>query len=175
MRSPRATTVLTYGVLSLAGVFSFSLPDSLVPTIIGVVQAPPDTIELAGIIHDFTVAHPDFDVIPAAGLGHYAGNVGLDLGADGHPVFVGNGFRVDTQWTDAASRPIAPHIYQPEASVFVVSAPAFSNGAFADTYDSSIGPYGGANVGPPPTFVTGSTMPVLTEPVGLPPLIDQIV
>ena len=175
MRSPRATTVLTYGILSLAGVFSFSLPNSLVPTSIGVVQAPPDTIELAGIIHDFTQGHADFDVIPAAGLGHYAGNVGLDLGADGRPVFVGAGFRVDTQWTDAASRPIAPHLYQSGAPVFVVSAPTVNNGAFSDTYDSSIGPYGGANVGDEPTFVTGSTMPVLTEPVGLPPLIDQII
>ena len=175
MRSPRATTVLTYGILSLAGVFSFSLPESLVSTSIGVVQAPPDEIRLAGTIRDFTAAHPDFDVVPAAGLGHYAGNVGLALGADGHPVFVGNGFRVDTQWTDAASRPIAPHIYQPVAPVFVVSAPTVNNGAFSDTYDSSIGPYGGANVGDEPTFVTGSTMPVLTEPVGLPPLIDQVV
>ncbi len=175
MRSPRVTTVLTYGILSLAGIFSFSLPVSLVPTSIGVVQAPPDEIRLAGTIRDFMISHPDFDVIPAAGLGHYAGNVGLDLGADGHPVFVGNGFRVDTQWTDAASRPIAPHIFMPGAAVFVVNAPTVNNGAFADTYDSSIGPYGGANVGPPPTFVTGSTMPVLTEPVGLPPLIDEIV
>ncbi|MEE9295516.1 MAG: fibro-slime domain-containing protein [Phycisphaerae bacterium] len=175
MRSPRATTVLTYGILSLAGVFSFSLPESLVPTSTGVVQAPPDEIRLAGTIRDFMISHPDFDVIPAAGLGHYAGNVGLALGADGHPVFVGNGFRVDTQWTDAASRPIAPHIYQSGAPVFVVSEPTVTNGAFSDTYDSSIGPYGGANVGAEPTFVTGSAMPVLTEPVGLPPLIDQVV
>ncbi|MCH7849794.1 MAG: fibro-slime domain-containing protein [Planctomycetes bacterium] len=175
MRSPRATTVLTYGILSLAGVFSFSLPASLVPTSAGLFQAPPDEIRLAGTIRDFTAAHPDFDVIPAAGLGHYAGNVAVALSADGRPVFVGAGFRVDTQWTDAASRPIAPHIYQTGASVFVVSAPTVSNGAFSDTYDSSNGPYGGANVGPEPTFITGSTMPVLTEPVGLPPLIDQLV
>ncbi len=175
MRSPRATTVLTYGILSLAGVFSFSLPESLVSTSIGVVQAPPDEIRLAGTIRDFTAAHPDFDVVPAAGLGHYAGNVGVALGADGQPVFVGAGFRVDTQWTDAASRPIAPHIYQPGAPVFVVSAPTVSNGAFSDTYDSSLGPYSAGNVGPEPTFVTGSTMPVLTEPVGLPPLIDEVV
>ncbi|MCH8823982.1 MAG: fibro-slime domain-containing protein [Planctomycetes bacterium] len=176
MSSQRVTTVLTYGVLSLVGIFSFSLPDSLLPKAQGLLQAPPpDTIDLAGIINDFTKGHADFDVIPAEGLGHYAGNIALALGANERPVFVGGGFRVDTQWKDAASRAIAPHIYQSGAMVFVVSAPTINNGAYTDTYQSSLGIYGGANVGAEPTFVTGSTMPVLTEPVGLPPLIDQII
>ena len=175
MSSQRVTTVLTYGVIALAGIFSFSLPDSLLPTSQGLLQAPPpDTIYLGGIINDFTQGHADFDVIPAEGLGHYAGNIAPALGADERPVFVGTGFRVDTQWTDAASLAIAPHIYHSDVMVSVVSAPSFSNGAFADTYQSSLGPYGGANIGAAPTFITGSTMPVLTEPVGLPPLIDTV-
>lgn len=36
MRSPRAKTVLTYVILSLAGVFSFLLPESVVPITVGV-------------------------------------------------------------------------------------------------------------------------------------------
>ena len=138
-------------------------------------QAPPDSVELGGIVRDFSATHPDFDVVPAGGYGHYAGNVGFALSAGNTPVFQGNGFRVDTQWTDAASRPIAPHLYRAGDEVFVVSAPTVNNGAFSDTDDSSIGPYGGANVGVEPTYVTSSFMPVLTEPVGLPPLIDQVV
>ena len=37
-----------------------------------------------------------------------------------------------------------------------------------DTFNSMLGPYGGGNVGPAPTFQSGSTMPSVTPPGGLP-------
>lgn len=112
MRSTRVTTVLTYGILSLAGVFSFLLPESLVPTSIGVVQAPPDTIEVAGIVRDFTDEHPDFNVTPGNGYGHYMGNIARDLDDRGKPVFVGGGFKVKQPWRDGLHNgKIADFIY----------------------------------------------------------------
>lgn len=37
---------------------------------------------------------------------------------------------------------------------------------YVDTYDPSVGPYGGDNVYGPPTFTTGNDMPVFTAPTG---------
>ena len=174
MRSPRVTTVLTYGILSLAGVFSFSLPRSLVPTSTGVVQAPPDTIDLAGIVRDFTAAHPDFDVVPAEGLGHYAGNIALQLGADNQPAFVGSGFKVVSQWKDLDSNNIAPHLNQSGAAIPLANAPDVEGGSGLDTWNSAIGPYGGANVGPAPVFKLGSTMPSITVPTNVGPNLGDV-
>ncbi len=53
-------------------------------------QAPPsDQVVLTGFARDFLGSHPDFDVAPpAAGNGHYAGNVSQLLGVDGAPLQV---------------------------------------------------------------------------------------
>ena len=37
---------------------------------------------------------------------------------------------------------------------------------YVDTYDPSVGPYGGDNVFGPPTFTTGNKMPVFSSPTG---------
>src|SRR5262245_8467108 len=72
----------------------------------------PDTVQLYGVARDFLKSHPDFEVTPATGLGHYAGNIALTLGAGYVPTFVGNGFKVATEWRNSAGKPIAPHLYQ---------------------------------------------------------------
>ncbi|MCP3905051.1 MAG: fibro-slime domain-containing protein [Planctomycetes bacterium] len=69
------------------------------------------TIHVTGIVRDFHAAHPDFDVVPAAGAGHYAGMVPLRLEAPGaDPTFTGGGHKVLTSATDAQGRTIAPHL-----------------------------------------------------------------
>jgi fibro-slime domain-containing protein len=78
--------------------------------------APPDNLQLTGIVRDFlgrtdgdvdgVSAHPDFQRQPASGFGHYMGNIDTRLGSDMKPVFVGGGFKVGSQWQDAAGRPI---------------------------------------------------------------------
>ena len=76
----------------------------------------PEEIRLGGIIRDFRErnaqgGHPDFERQPDHGFGHYAGNIGSLLGDDGKPVFTGNGYKVNSQWKDSQSRPIAPQLY----------------------------------------------------------------
>ena len=87
----------------------------------------PSLIIMPGIVRDFQRAHPDFDVTPSGGFGHYANNVALNLGADGKPVFAGTGFRVDGQWTDQKNQPIAPHLFLSASTIFVDSAPSLNN------------------------------------------------
>lgn len=103
MSSQRVTTVLTYGVIALAGIFSFSLPDSLLPTSKGMLQAGPPTLYVHCIVRDFKADHPDFDTTPGNGNGHYMGNIATTLDADNKPVFTGGGFKVDTQWREGTN------------------------------------------------------------------------
>ncbi len=78
--------------------------------------APPSTLELTGVVRDFlgrsdgTVSgvsgHPDFQLQPSSGFGHYMGNIATELDEDMKPVFLGGGFKVSRQWQDAEGRPI---------------------------------------------------------------------
>ena len=54
----------------------------------------PDVIRVPGTVRDFQTSHPDFNVTPVGGPGHYAGNVGVTIGANQRPVFAGPGFKV---------------------------------------------------------------------------------
>ncbi len=127
---------------------------------------PPDVVSLTGTIRDFKKNHVDFNITGLAG--HYAMNVALDLGAEDRPTFRGTGFRVDTQWRDGVSNPIAPHLYGGGVGlVKLASAPTIGGGTTVDTWDSSVGPYGGGNVGPAPGFYDGAEMPVVTVPPDL--------
>ena len=130
---------------------------------------PPETIKLSGIVRDFKRAHPDFNVTPADGLGHYADNIDLALGADGRPNFVGNGFKVATQWTNSGSQPIPPHLYWGGGvgNVLLVNDPVIDNNPTLDTWDSTQGPYDESSAGPL-ELVTGADMPAVTVPTGLP-------
>ncbi len=109
MRSLRVTTVLTYGVHSLAGVFSFSLPKSVVPSSAGLVQAPADVMRFSGVIHDFASSHPDFDITDPAAVGHFVGNVGLTLARNRRPAYTDSGHKVTSEWHDKDGNQIAPY------------------------------------------------------------------
>ncbi len=138
---------------------------------------PPDTIELSGTARDFRRSHPDFDVVPIGGPGHYAGNIGLNAGPGERPVFGGGGFKVADQWLNSSAQPIPPHLYASGGSagvVLLVDAPGIHGNATFDTWDSSLGPYGGTNVGPPPVVQTGSTMPVIALPTNLGPSVGNL-
>jgi fibro-slime domain-containing protein len=75
-------------------------------------EETPATISVTGILRDFPAAHPDFNVVPASGYGHYCGNVATELDADGKPVFTGDGFRVAREWRDSSGRQIAWCLYE---------------------------------------------------------------
>ncbi|MCH7792813.1 MAG: fibro-slime domain-containing protein [Planctomycetes bacterium] len=123
---------------------------------------------LRGTVRDFRPDHPDFGI--AATGGHFAGNVGLSLAGQTRPTLSQAGFLVSSQWRDERADPIAPHLFNSGAvGVNVVSAPTFDNKSFADTYDPTVGAYGGGNVGSAPAFPTGSLMPTINAPtLGVP-------
>ncbi len=131
----------------------------------------PTTIMLSGVVRDFQRAHPDFDVLPIGGPGHYANNVALTIGPSSDPVFGGGGFKVATQWENAGDHEIAPHMYIAGGSgpgvVLLVEDPEIFPNAIQDTWDSSEGPYSPG--GPPPTYVVGAKMPDISAPTGLGP------
>jgi fibro-slime domain-containing protein len=127
---------------------------------------PVGAMPLTGILRDYRAGHPDFDIAP--GGGHYAGNVAEQLGADRRPVYTGAGYRVVTSWRDAGGDPIAPHLFNrmaspPECAIYPgITADGFvdiNNQARVDSFDSRIGPYGGANVGDDALVATNATGP----------------
>lgn len=113
MSSQRITTILTYSVLLFACMISFSLPQFL-PSISNAATAEggkPTYILVAGIVRDFSSDHPDFDVTPGNGYGHYMGNIRRFLDKDGKPVFRGGGFKVRKEWHDKDSNKICYTLY----------------------------------------------------------------
>jgi fibro-slime domain-containing protein len=123
---------------------------------------------LTGIARDFSAGHPDFDVMPSGGFGHYAGNVGATLGPDRRPVFTGAGARVTGEALDSAGNPIAPHLANsfslpPNSSCYTIPDLAadgqvrINNQSRVDSFDSRLGPYGGGNVGAAGSIGTNST------------------
>jgi fibro-slime domain-containing protein len=138
------------------------------PTTVAQVE---EGVILVGVVRDFRTDHPDFNVSPALGPGHVAGNVETHLGLGGTPELgPWYGFSVADQWTNSDANPIAPHMYWvgPGATVPVDQAPTIDNKSYADTWDPSLGPYGGVNVGPAPDFVVGADMPTVFVPTNLP-------
>ena len=157
--------------LAIAGLISFAA----VPY---AASAPlPETVDLSGVVRDFRRSHPDFNAVPVGGFGHYAGNIALTLGPQEQPDFAGGGFKVESQWRDSATRPMAPHLFKSGVDADVVQLaddPDIHQNATVDTWDSSDGPYGGSNVGPAPTFEVGAPMPVILEPGGLGPNVGDL-
>ncbi|MHC5114657.1 MAG: DUF7305 domain-containing protein, partial [Planctomycetota bacterium] len=143
-----------------------------------VTASDPNLIFLTGTVRDFHATHPDFDVVPLGGYGHFADNLQPSLVSTVPVIKAAPGYRVDTQWRDSSSRPIPPHLASVTSgggsTVPVVSGPSFDNAGYADTFDSSVGPYGGANVGPAPSFAMGSSMPSVTAPAGMPSRVDSV-
>lgn len=99
-------------------------------------QAPPTTIDLYGIVRDFAPDHPDFDVTPGNGFGHYMGNIDTELDDDGKPVFVGGGFKVSSEWRDSNSKKICYTLYDSDRGDNEGSAGGTDNGAItsAETF-----------------------------------------
>ncbi|UCD75248.1 MAG: fibro-slime domain-containing protein [Phycisphaerales bacterium] len=107
MRSPKTVRIMTYTLLSIAAIVLLSLPKkaTLLRALGG--ERYPDVVVLRGIVRDFVEDHPDFDVVPGNGYGHYCGNIATTLGEDQKPVFVGGGSRVSREWRDAGGNEIA--------------------------------------------------------------------
>ena len=66
---------------------------TLLLSTIGLVTSPataqaPTVIIMPGIIRDFQRAHPDFDITPSGGYGHYAGNIAMTISASQTPVSI---------------------------------------------------------------------------------------
>ena len=162
-------TWLGLGVISVVAILLAQ------PLAVGAMQAPPpDVVHITGNLRDFQRDHVDFNVVPSGGYGHYALLVDLDIGVGDKPAFRGTGFRVDSQWRDGSARPIAPHLYAGgNGMVMLASAPRIGGAATVDTWDSDVGPYGGANVGPAPNFYVGAEMPVVTVPPDLEAMANQ--
>jgi fibro-slime domain-containing protein len=76
---------------------------------------PADTITLIGVVRDFEPDHPDFDVTPPEGYGHYMWNVATTMNDRGRPVYVGGGYKVFSQAHDAQGRPICWTLCDPGA------------------------------------------------------------
>jgi len=97
---------------------------SLILAVAGAAAAPqsapaeagaPDTITLSGVVRDFQErtalgGHPDFELPSGVSSGHWVGNVAHFLSADGKPVYIGAGRRVDSAFRDADGRSVAPHL-----------------------------------------------------------------
>ena len=178
MSSSKTTTILTYGLLAGAAGVAFLLPASLGPRH-GIASPAPSQVDIAqleGFIRDFTSSHPDFNTTASAGNGHYAGNIALGLGSDERPVFTANGSKVIMQWNDRNGHNIAPHMYMnifgDPGKIPVSQLPSGPSHGLLDTYDSSIGPYGGTNQGPAPTHVI-APMPAVVIPWSVSGLTNQ--
>lgn len=125
LKNTKVTTIVTYSLLGVAAAAPFVLPDDLVIPSLHAAElgdTPPSVIELTGIVRDFKEwnepgGHIDFDkdgradsLMGCDGV-IWCGNVDTTLGADGKPVFTGNGFAVTKQWTDSGGRPICYTLY----------------------------------------------------------------
>ena len=96
-----------------------------------------DTITLIGVVRDFTADHPDFDVVPPEGYGHYMWNIATKLGEDGRPVYVGGGYKVLSQAHDAQGRPICWTLCDPGAGDTPAEKDCLDTGTItsAETFD----------------------------------------
>lgn len=120
------TTLLTYGVLALAGAAPLALPEHLaIPSASGANGGgtPPATLTLTGTVRDFKEwnvpgGHIDFDkngrsnLIPCSAP-IYSGNIRSTISSDNKPLFVGGGYGVSTQWKDKNGRAICYTLFDP--------------------------------------------------------------
>lgn len=71
----------------------------------------PSQLTLAGTVRDFKAreqsgGHTDFQWQPSAGFAHYIGQVANQLDSSGLPEFASQGYKVSTEWRDAAGKNI---------------------------------------------------------------------
>lgn len=91
-------------LLSLAAVAASAAPALAVDD---PYAALPSQTVLVGTVRDFkargqTGGHTDFEWTPTGGYAHYMGQVADTLDSDGLPQFASTGFKVNTQWRNAA-------------------------------------------------------------------------
>lgn len=97
----------------------------------------PATLSLTGTVRDVkarteTGGHTDFEFQPTGGYAHYQGMVQNQLGSDGKPVFASTGYKVSTNWRDAAGRNrISPKDY-------ISAVAGDTNGALATTLGGAL-------------------------------------
>jgi fibro-slime domain-containing protein len=96
-------------------------------------STPPATIVLTGTVRDFKErtrpgGHPDFEVAPQGGFGHYSNNLQPTLDANRKPVFKGGGFKVNAQWRDKAGRSISWNLFDPSKGDYAGSKGVTSSG-----------------------------------------------
>ena len=133
-------------------------------------EVSPQRYQLTGVVRDFSSSHADFASIEASSFGVHAGNIALILGPDGRPVFAGGGSGVWFPWIDSAGHPIAPHMFNfscsldpppgsGRTSLFLTVRERIEVKDFSvvDSFDSNLGPYGGANVGNDALLSIGGT------------------
>jgi fibro-slime domain-containing protein len=116
-------------------------------------------INVTGIVRDFIEGsepdgHPDFEYVPGAGAGLYAGSVAFPLGVDNKPVYTGDGYKVIQQWTDSAGNPIAPHVYDAALGDLLGSRSVSSEGGItsAETFAQWFRDVPGVNLSAPLTI-----------------------
>ena len=78
----------------------------------------PERYRLTGTVRDFREqrhphGHPDFEPGSSDSGGLYSGNIAIDLGEDGRPVFAGEGHKIASQWRDSRHRQICYSLYDP--------------------------------------------------------------
>jgi len=71
----------------------------------------PSQLVLSGTVRDFKArdqagGHTDFEWVPSGGYAHYMGQVADQLDAEGLPQFASTGFKVTSQWKNAAGKNI---------------------------------------------------------------------
>ena len=105
--------------LTLACATGLAFTAGAAPSASGNAEDEPDSVVLTGIIRDFNEkseenGHPDFENRPESGFGHYVGNVGLQLNAEGKPVFTGNGRKLKRNYKDSSGNQICWALYDPD-------------------------------------------------------------
>ncbi len=105
--------------LSLTCITGLALTTGAAPLGAETSEDEPDSVVLTGIVRDFNEktaenGHPDFENRPESGFGHYVGNVGLQLNAEGKPVFTGNGRKLKRNYKDSSGNPICWALYEPD-------------------------------------------------------------
>jgi len=100
-------------------------------------QSLPSAMHLTGVMRDFRArnaagGHPDFELNPSAGLGHYVGMAADNLDTEGKPVMMTTGYRVSAEWRDAQDR----NIQRPRS--YIASRQGDHNGSCSGTVGGAL-------------------------------------
>jgi len=100
-------------------------------------SALPPSLTLVGTVRDFksrseSGGHTDFEWAPSGGYAHYMKQVSNELDSEGLPQFNSVGYKVNTEWRDAAGR----NVINPRSYLSV--RPGDVNGALASSTGGSL-------------------------------------